>query len=71
MRLNDWAMTAWSLAIRTSQASARFAPPPAATPLIAPITGFADRRIVITTRRPASTSAAIAVVSCFSTSSAM
>ena len=71
MRLNVWPSFAWSLAMRMSQASARLAPPPAATPLMLPMTGLAERRIVPTTRRPASTSADIDSMSRRATSSAM
>ncbi len=42
--------------MRRSQARARFAPPPAATPLTEAITGLVDSRITVTTRRPASIS---------------
>ena len=71
MRLNVWPSLASRLAMRRSQASARFAPPPAATPFTLAITGFDDARIVVTTRRPASMSAVIDSTSLLATSSAM
>ncbi len=45
MRTKAWSKRAERAASTISQASARLAPPPAATPLIAPITGLGSSRI--------------------------
>ena len=57
MLLNVCPIEARSEASLRSHASARLAPPPAAGPLIAAITGFGIPAMVVTTRRPASTRA--------------